>query len=48
MTRIEPFVFTEQGVYMLATVINSEIAVKITKQIMQTFTTIRRTSEKNR
>lgn len=33
-----PFVFTEQGVYMLATVVNSSIAVKTTKNIMRTFT----------
>ena len=37
-----PFVFTEQGVYMLATVINSKIAIHITKQIMRTFTALRR------
>lgn len=37
-----PYVFTEQGVYMLATVINSHIAVQITKQIMRTFTALRR------
>lgn len=36
-----PFVFTEQGVYMLATVINSEIAIETTKAIMRTFTKIR-------
>ncbi len=41
-TKYSPYVFTEQGVYMLATVINSSIAVKITKQIMRTFTTLRR------
>jgi hypothetical protein len=36
-----PFVFTEQGVYMLATVINSGIAIDITKTIMRTFTKMR-------
>lgn len=36
-----PFVFTEQGVYMLATVVNSSIAVKTTKNIMRTFTKMR-------
>lgn len=36
-----PFVFTEQGVYMLATVINSSIATQVTKQIMRTFKKIR-------
>ncbi len=40
--RYMPFVFTEQGVYMLATVINSDIAVQVTKQIMRTFTALRR------
>jgi len=41
-TKYNPYVFTEQGVYMLATVINSDIAVQVTKQIMRTFTTLRR------
>lgn len=36
-----PFVFTEQGVYMLATVINSGVAIDITKNIMRTFTKMR-------
>jgi len=36
-----PYVFTEQGVYMLATVINSKVAINITKTIMRTFTKIR-------
>lgn len=39
--RTLPFVFTEQGVYMLATVINSDIAIETTKAIMRTFTKIR-------
>ncbi len=39
--RTLPFVFTEQGVYMLATVINSSIAIETTKAIMRTFTKIR-------
>jgi len=42
MTRTNPYVFTEQGVYILATVINSVVAVQITKQIMRTFTALRR------
>ncbi|MEA2019376.1 MAG: ORF6N domain-containing protein [Campylobacterota bacterium] len=41
MIRSNPFVFTEQGVYMLATVINSKIAIDITKTIMRTFTKMR-------
>ena len=32
-----PYVFTEQGVYMLATVLKSSVAINITKQIMRTF-----------
>jgi len=41
MTRTNSFVFTEQGVYMLATVINSKVATSITKTIMRTFTKMR-------
>ena len=41
MTRTKPFVFTEQGIYMLVTVINSKVAVNITKNIMRTFTKMR-------
>ena len=37
-----PFVFTEQGVYMLATVLKSKNAVETTKQIMRTFTSIKK------
>ena len=32
-----PFVFTEQGVYMLATVLNSKTAIYITKYITRSF-----------
>lgn len=39
-----PYVFTEQGVYMLATVLKSGIAVEITKQIMRTFTKLKNQS----
>ena len=39
--RILPFVFTEQGVYMLATVIKSGVAVDVSKSIMRTFTKLR-------
>ena len=35
--RKPPYVFTEQGVYMLATVLKSKTAVEVTKQIMRTF-----------
>jgi small nuclear ribonucleoprotein (snRNP)-like protein len=44
-TRAMPFVFTEQGVYMLATVINSPVAVEISKNIMRTFTKLREFSK---
>jgi phage regulator Rha-like protein len=36
-----PFVFTEQGVAMLATVLNSETAIKINIQIMRAFVKLR-------
>jgi len=36
--RINPKVFTEQGVYMLATVLKSKIATEVTISIMRTFT----------
>jgi len=35
--RKPPLAFTEQGVYMLATVLKSKVAVDVTKQIMRTF-----------
>ena len=40
-TRSLPFVFTEQGIYMLATVINSKIAVDVNKALIKTFTKLR-------
>jgi hypothetical protein len=36
--RNNPYAFTEQGVYMLSTVLKSNIAIKVTKQIVKTFT----------
>jgi len=44
MIRTNPFVFTEQGVYMLATVLKSGVAVNITKHIMRTFTKLKNQS----
>ncbi len=41
MTRTNPYVFTEQGIYMLATVINSDVAIQVTKKVMRTFTKMR-------
>jgi len=40
-TRTLPFVFTEQGVYILATVLKSAVAVDVSKSIMRTFTKLR-------
>ena len=39
--RKPPLAFTEQGVYMLATVLKSKTAVTVTKQIMKTFVKMR-------
>jgi hypothetical protein len=38
-----PYVFTEQGVAMLSAVLNSEIAIQVSIQIIQTFIAMRRT-----
>lgn len=39
--RYLPYVFTEQGVYMLATVLKGDVARDVTISIMRTFTKIR-------
>ncbi len=39
--RTNPKVFTEQGVYMLATVLKSKVATEVTLSIMRTFTKMR-------
>ena len=39
--RTMPKVFTEQGVYMLATVLKSKVATEVTLSIMRTFTKMR-------
>jgi len=44
-TRALPYVFTEQGTYMLATVINSTTAIEVSKSIMRTFTKLREFSK---
>lgn len=44
MVRTNPYVFTEQGVYMLATVLKSDIAVEVNKKIMRTFTKLKNQS----
>lgn len=40
-TRTKPFVFTEQGVAMLSSVLNSNRAISVNIQIIRTFTKIR-------
>jgi len=39
--RYLPYVFTEQGVAMLSSILNSERAVQVNIQIMRTFTRLR-------
>ena len=39
--RKMPYVFTEQGLYMLATVLRSEVATEVNISIIRTFTKIR-------
>ena len=46
--RHHPYAFTEQGVAMLSTVLNSERAVKVNIAIMRTFVKLRRMLETNR
>jgi len=43
--RIPPFAFTEHGVLMLASVLNSERAVQVNNQIVRGFTRMRRLLE---
>ncbi len=45
--RTMPYVFTEQGVAMLSTVLNSEQAIAINIQIMRTFVQIKRYALEN-
>ena len=40
-TRYMPMVFTEQGVPMLSSVLNSEWAIEVNIQIMRTFTKLK-------
>src|ERR1700730_12419743 len=46
--RASPYAFTEQGVAMLSSVLNSERAVKVNIEIMRAFVTLRETLETNR
>jgi len=41
LRKYTPKVFTEQGVYMLATVLKSKVAIEVTLSIMRTFTKMR-------
>ncbi len=43
--RYMPFAFTEQGVYMLATVLKSDVAIEVNISIMRTFTKLREFSK---
>ncbi len=43
--RRAPYAFTEQGVYMLATVLKSDIAIEVNIAIMRTFTKLREFSK---
>ena len=40
--RKEPFVFTEHGILMLSSVLNSDIAIKMSVQIIETFVQLRK------
>ena len=44
-SSINPYAFTEQGVYMLATVLKSDIAIEVNIAIMRTFTKLREFSK---
>jgi hypothetical protein len=46
--RALPYAFTEQGVAMLSSVLNSERAVKVNIAIMRAFVALRETLETNR
>lgn len=41
MTRSLPYVFTEQGIAMLSSVLKSKIAIQVNIEIMRTFTKLR-------
>jgi hypothetical protein len=47
-TTSNPFVFTEQGVAMLSGVLNSEVAIKVSIRIIQTFVELRKTLFSNK
>jgi len=41
-SKYPPFVFTEHGILMLSSVLNSEIAIKMSVQIIETFVQLRK------
>lgn len=43
-TRTMPKVFTEKGLYMIATILKSEVATNATLQIIETFANVRQLS----
>jgi hypothetical protein len=46
-TRTTPKVFTEQGIYMLATILKSKVASQVTVSIIRTFATMRKLISQN-
>ena len=44
-STVTPYAFTEQGVYMLATVLKSDVAIDVNIAIMRTFTKLREFSK---
>ncbi|GIT98156.1 ORF6N domain-containing protein [Sulfurovum sp. TSL1] len=44
-SSVNPYAFTEQGVYMLATVLKSDVAIEVNIAIMRTFTKLREFSK---
>jgi len=48
LRRARPYAFTEQGIAMLSSVLNSERAVKVNIAIMRAFATLRQSLDTNR
>lgn len=46
-TRINPKVFTEQGIYMLATILKSKVATQVTVSIIRVFASMRQLISQN-
>ena len=44
-SSVNPYAFTEQGVYMLATILKSDVAIDVNIAIMRTFTKLREFSK---